>query len=91
MKRTFSREFLVNELDLPWSDAAVEDRILGKGRWSTHHELVFQHEGKYYRTTYTKGATEMQEERPWEYEKDVECEEVTQIPVTVMKWVPVNG
>lgn len=32
----------------------------------------------------------MRPESPWEYENEIECVEVTQKPVTVLQWVPVN-
>lgn len=32
----------------------------------------------------------MQDERPWEYEDEVECEEVELREVKVKKWMPVG-
>lgn len=40
------------------------------------HEIVFEDNGKFYQTTYSEGATEMQYESPWEYDDEVECTEV---------------
>lgn len=55
----------------------VYDRIVGHRRWSVDHERVFKHEGKFYLTTYSRGATESQEERPYEYDaNEIECPEV---------------
>ncbi|KAF6630589.1 hypothetical protein H6F38_14270 [Paenibacillus sp. EKM208P] len=70
----FKKNFLINELDLPYS--ALVDDITDTSRWSIHHEIVFEHEGKFYQTHYSEGATEMQDESPWEYEEDVDCDEV---------------
>lgn len=82
------KDYLKNELDLPYS--AVKDDIVDTSRWSIHHEIIFAHDGKYYRTYYSEGATEMQFEIPWEYETEVECTEVELKEVKVMKWVPVE-
>ncbi|HBN95102.1 MAG TPA: hypothetical protein DDZ66_02285 [Firmicutes bacterium] len=84
----FKKEFLINECDLPW--AALEDKIIDNSRWSIHHEIIFEYEGKFYKTYYSVGATESQDERPWEYEDEVDCTEVVQQEIKVMAWVPVK-
>jgi len=86
----FSKDYLKNELDLPYENAIVEN-IIDTTRWSIIHEIVFADKGKFYRTTYSEGATECQDERPWEYEDEVECEEVELREVKVKKWMPVEG
>lgn len=78
-------EFLKNELDLPWS--AKEDHIVDNSRWSIMHSIIFEHEGKFYRAFYNVGATESQDEGPWEYADIVECTEVEQKEVLVKQWV----
>ncbi|MGV2887176.1 hypothetical protein [Paenibacillus taichungensis] len=83
----FKKNYLRNELDLPGS--ALVDEITDTSRWSIHHKIVFEYEGKFYLTHYSEGATEMQCESPWEYEEDVNCTEVELKEVKVMKWVPV--
>ena len=85
----FKKEFLIDELDLPYS--AIEDKVIDNSRWSIQHEIIFEYEGKNYRTYYQVGATESQDERPWEYDDEVECTEVVQQEVTIMAWVPVKG
>lgn len=88
MTKIFSKDYLVNELHLPRD--AEEEQIIGHGRWNLDYEIVFQDkDGKYYQTTYRIGSTELQDEEPWEYEKEVTCYEVEKKPVTVMKWVQV--
>lgn len=68
----FSKKFL--QVD---GGETVYDRIVGHGRWSVHHERVFKHEGKFYKTDYRTGATESQDESPYDYEPDeIECVEV---------------
>jgi hypothetical protein len=81
-------EFLKNELDLPYG--AIEEEIIDESRWSLTLEIIFEYEGKYYQTWYSKGKTEMQDESPWEYEDEAECTEVEKKLVQVEKWVPVE-
>jgi hypothetical protein len=85
----FKTSFLRKELDLP--DAAIKDEITDTSRWSIHHRIVFEHNGIFYQTYYSVGATEMQDEGPWEHESEVDCVEVELKPTTVMKWVPVKN
>lgn len=84
----FSKDYLRDELDLP-SSALVDD-IIDNSRWSIHHKIVFEDKGKFYQTYYSEGATEMQDESPWEYDDDVECTEVELRDVKVKKWMPVK-
>jgi len=83
--RTFTKEFLKNELDLP--DAAIKDTIVDTSRWSIHHEIIFEFQGKFYRTYYSVGATETQDESPWKYDDKIKCTEVEIKQVLVSKWV----
>jgi hypothetical protein len=84
MTRTFTSAEM---LEILWeSNDVVEDRVIGNGRWSIEHEIVFKHEDKFYRTTYSVGATESQDERPWEYQPIVTVTQVHQVERTVLKW-----
>lgn len=60
------------------------------GRWSSYHTLVVKDDklNKYYQTHFSKGLTEMQDERPFEYtEPDwEEVEKVVRI-VEVIEYV----
>ena len=85
--KVFSKDYLVNELDLPYN--TIFDRIVDTTRWSIVHEIVFEDNGKFYMTTYSEGATEIQDERPWEYDDEIECTEVELKEVKVKKWIPV--
>lgn len=87
-KLLLSNRFLIEELDLPYN--AIEDNVIGNDRWSVHHCIIFEYEGKYYRAYYSVGATEMQDESPWEYEDVVSCEEVELREVLVKQWCPVE-
>ena len=74
----FTKEFLLDSLDD--ANATVYDKIVDHSRWSIHFERVFKHEGKFYRTNYSRGATEVQDERAYDYQQDaIECPEV--VPV----------
>lgn len=84
----FSREFLRDILYA--SDVSVEDRIVGHSRWSVQHRQVFRHDGKLYETHYSVGATESQDERPYQYDgKEIECAEVWPVEKTVIVYEPV--
>ena len=52
----FSKDYLKNELLLPYENAIV-DNIIDTTRWSIVHEIVFADKGKFYMTTYSEGAT----------------------------------
>ena len=70
--KVFSKDYLMDELDLPY-DNTIVDRIVNTTRWSIIHEIVFEDNGKFYMTTYSEGATECQDERPWEYDDEIKC------------------
>ena len=82
------KDYLINELDLP--DGAIKDTIINTSRWSVHHEIIFAYNGKFYKTNYTVGATEMQDESPWEYLENVDCVEVQVVEKTVKVWEEVK-
>ena len=84
------KEYMLEEI--LWGDGTiVEDNIVDNSRWSIHHELIFNHEGKVYRTYYSVGATEQQDEGPWEYDGDeIECDEVVAKEIVRTEWVAVG-
>ena len=89
-KKTFIKEYLMEELDLPYG--SLEDEIIDTSRWSIHHKIVFEDkDSRKYETFYSEGATECQDESPWEYEDEIECTEVEQREVKVIKWMPVES
>lgn len=86
----FPREDLIN---LAYDDhdtskyRVMQNEIIDNSRWSIFHELVFEdvQTGKFYRIGYSVGATEMQDEGPFEYEGDmVECKEVHPVEKTII-------
>lgn len=83
-KITLNKDFLINVLDLPSS--AISDKIKDTSRWSVHHEIVFQYDNKFYKTYYSVGATEQQDESAWEYDDDIECFEVKLVEKLVKVW-----
>lgn len=89
-KRTFQKDFLVDELELPYNNDIIKsNEICETTRWSIVYDLVFEYEGKNYLTCYSVGATESQDESPWEYDDEVECTEVEEKQVMVTSWEPV--
>jgi len=79
-----------------WGDTedwkpASDKNIDGTSRWSVFMSQVFEHipTGKFYLFEWSKGATECQDEDPFEYVDEVEPSEVVEKEVTVKKWVAV--
>ena len=56
----------------------ILNKITSTTRWDTWYRFIFKPEGdnRLFETSYCKGSTECQSNRPWEYEDDVECYEV---------------
>ena len=81
-KRTFDGQFIG---DL-YGHAVKVREICGNSRWSIDYYLVFEHEGKFYSTTYKRGATECQEV---DWPKSFECKEVEPYQESVTKYRPV--
>lgn len=62
----------------------VKDEIYDTDRWSIMNMRIYKevNSEKFYRTFYSVGTTELQDESPYEYECDpVDFEEVIQVPV----------
>lgn len=70
----------------------IKDEITSHSRWSVGHVMIFKvlATGKYYSTYYSVGATEYQDEGPYEYGEDEECDEVVPVQKTVTVYEPVN-
>lgn len=53
------------------------NEIIDTRRWSVQYDRIFEFEGKLYSAPYSRGATESQDESPYEYEEDmIECPEM---------------
>jgi len=68
----------------------VDSHITGISRWSVDWSGVFSYKGKHYQTFWSVGATECQEEHPFEYDEEKDCDEVVQKKVLTTQWVPVG-
>jgi len=55
---------------------SILEEFIGNGRWSLHYRLVFEKDGMFYETSYSRGATESQDEQPFEYQDEVKCKRV---------------
>lgn len=95
MTKTFPKEIM---LDILYGDKQykiIKNELVDTSRWSKIYELVFQEPGQKedeaWETSYSTGATELQEEYPWEYDKEVECALVRAKEKTVIVWETVNA
>ena len=78
----FEKDFLIDLLDS--GKATIEDTITGKGRWSIQHRWIFKHDDKFFEAQYSHGATENQDESPFEHSgMMIECPEVNAVEKTV--------
>lgn len=98
--RVFTREQLRKELGLPGGRnkgacVVVSDEIDDTTRWSVLHTLIFrlpdQPENEAWEVSYSVGATEQQDESPWEYEEQVTATLVRQVEKVVKVWEAVRS
>lgn len=69
----------------------ISDEICDTGRWSIHHKLIWKRNNhEVYSCYYSVGATECQDESPWEYEKEVECYPMKLVTKTIEVWEEIN-
>ena len=74
MTKNFSKDFLIDLLN---RDKFIYEEITGRTRWSILYWSVFEHDGEYWAVEYSDGATELQDERPWEYDgNEITCSKV---------------
>lgn len=86
----------MDELDLPRRPGkyenctVIEDEIYDTRRWSIEHALIFQlpdqPEDEAWSVCYSHGATEMQEQGPWDDEEEVEATLMKLVEKTVNVW-----
>ena len=69
----------------------VEERVIETDRWTIRYLGVFEHipSKKYYQICWSQGATEQQDELPFEYDAP-EPIEVVQKEILVKTWVPAD-
>jgi hypothetical protein len=84
--------------DLIWDDYdnevfdVIYDKIIDTTRWSVVNEMVFRFQDKFYKTSYSSGATESQDESPYEHEPDlIEVNEVVPREFTVIRYIGVGN
>lgn len=83
------KEILIELIDFDEFDSysVVSGNYVESSRWSRHYEMVFKDitTDKYYITYYSVGATECQDEAPYEYEPDeIEVKEVKPVEKTII-------
>jgi hypothetical protein len=91
--RAFTKDQLWNELRLPGGQNSLRDTIIDQTRWSIVHEIVFKSpdlpDGYGWETSYSVGATESQDEGPWDNDDDpIKCTLVRLGKATVDAWLP---
>jgi len=66
----------------------VEEDFIDNTRWSIIYCAIHRHleSGKCYEFNYSVGATECQDESPYEFEDEVIVKEVHQVEKTVLVW-----
>lgn len=68
----------------------IQDNFSYKSRWSLHHQLIFKdlEDEKIYSTQYARGATEQQDEQPFQYDADeITCVEVIPEEIKTIAYV----
>lgn len=81
----------VDNEQFPVNFEMVQSELVDTSRWSNIHEVVYKDldSGKFYRSTYSVGATECQDERPYENDGDeIEFTEVVPKEVIKIEYVP---
>lgn len=71
----------------------VKEELFDTSRWSHHYERIYKdlNTGKFYSTTYSRGATECQDERPYEFDgPEVDFTEVVPRETVVIEYVVVE-
>jgi len=66
----------------------IKDEMYANSRWSINYYLVVQRisDKKFFASSYSRGATEQQDEGPWEYEDEVVFEEVFPVEKVVIEY-----
>lgn len=80
----FKKDVLQDGIGGDGPTKTIESDIVDHSRWSVGHRRVFEFEGKFYLTFYSRGATESQDESPYEYDdEEIECQEVFPVQKTI--------
>lgn len=82
----FRKEDLINLVEENYKGEieVMQIELVDTTRWSIVYSLVLKFKNRFYQTSFTRGATENQDESPFEYEDDeIDCSEVTRVEKTV--------
>ena len=86
----FKKQDLIAMVDEEHDDSVFEiikNDIHDTRRWYVCYELIFSFEGDFYRSYYSVGDTEDQDESPYENEADlIECRQVWPHKVEVIEY-----
>jgi hypothetical protein len=78
-----ARELICGDLE-GWE--TIESDIVDTSRWSNCYRGIFKSpDGKHYSLEWSEGATEQQDESPFDYDEP-ELVEVKAVPTMVIKW-----
>jgi len=71
-----------------WKKVDNSEEVIDHSRWSVIYKAIFKNlkNNKFYSVGWSVGATEMQDELPFEYEKEVEFFEVHQVEKLIKVW-----
>lgn len=86
--------FRVGDNTSDWDDfelnfELIKSELVDTTRWSHVHEVVYKDldTGKFYISSYSTGATECQDESPYEYDgEEIELTEVVPVEVTKIEY-----
>ena len=80
----FKKDFL-KYIDNEKNVDVISTELIDSSRWSLQYRRVFLYEDRFYETYFSRGATEQQDEHPYEYDEDeIECNEVFPIEKTII-------
>jgi hypothetical protein len=66
----------------------IQNKIVGTRRWAIEYEIVVKRisDGKFFKDAYRRGATENQDERPYEY-SEPNFMEVEPVETTIIEYI----
>ncbi len=92
MKLTLTRDEALAILDGDRTTyVLISDDIVDHQRWSVVHSIIIERksDNKFFRGWYNVGATESQDESPWEYDAPV-FDEVIPVEKTIIEYVKLD-
>lgn len=94
LTRTFPKADMLHLIDGGSNESyeIIHQELIDHTRWSVVYEIVFRDAVtlEYFRAYYNEGATEYQDESPWEWESEVIASLVEPRNVTVTQYFPVE-